>query len=460
MKTPSAPAAPDPVKTAQAQTATNISTAVANSALNNVNQVTPDGTLTYTQTGNRFIEDSTTGQNYWRGPNGEIQSSAPMTTTAGTTTRQPIYRLDGGKNGSGQQVISGYKNVTTGGGSKAADGWSQVKGYYIPTSTATQTLSPAQQAIKDQNDAAELNLGTIANQQSGFLRDYLARPVTADGLPAAGDVSSIAAPQYERLSNTDYEDSRKRVEDALYSRLNPQIERDLETTRTQLVNQGIRVGSPAWTAAMSDFNRGVADQRTSITLAGGEEQSRLAGLDLQRLGFNNTVTGQERAAQVEKFNMQNAARSSAMQEQFAYRNQPLNEISALMSGSQVSQPQWAQSAQSNIPTTDYAGLVQQNYQAKLQAWQQAQASKQGVLGGLFGLGSSLIAASDRRLKTDIERVGTGPLGLAVYVFRYVWGGPLRLGFMAQEVARVLPEAVLSMPNGYLAVDYGKVLESA
>lgn len=47
--TPSPPKAPDPVKTAQAQTATNLATAQAQSNLNNINTVGPTGTTTYTQ---------------------------------------------------------------------------------------------------------------------------------------------------------------------------------------------------------------------------------------------------------------------------------------------------------------------------------------------------------------------------------------------------------------------------
>ena len=85
-----APKPPDPKETASAQTATNIGTAIANSYMGNVNQVTPDGSLTYSQSGTQK----------WTDPlNGKV--------------------------------------------------------YDIPTWTATQTLSQAQQAIKGQNDAAE-----------------------------------------------------------------------------------------------------------------------------------------------------------------------------------------------------------------------------------------------------------------------------------------------------------------
>jgi hypothetical protein len=60
MSKPAAPAAPNPVTTAQAQTASNEATAVANTTLGNTNQVTPYGTTDYTQTGG--YTDPTTGQ--------------------------------------------------------------------------------------------------------------------------------------------------------------------------------------------------------------------------------------------------------------------------------------------------------------------------------------------------------------------------------------------------------------
>lgn len=48
---PKAPAAPDPAKTAEAQSATNKETAYWNAVLNNVNQITPYGNLTYSAAG-------------------------------------------------------------------------------------------------------------------------------------------------------------------------------------------------------------------------------------------------------------------------------------------------------------------------------------------------------------------------------------------------------------------------
>jgi hypothetical protein len=78
------------------------------------------------------------------------------------------------------------------------------------------------------------------------------------------------------------------------------------------------------------------------------------------------------------------------------------------------------------------------------------------MGGMGAYGPPAgMTLSDRRLKTDITRLSTRSDGLGVYQFRYVWGGPLHIGLMAQEVQPLYPDAVLHR-DGYLMVDYGRV----
>ncbi|WP_246706442.1 tail fiber domain-containing protein [Rhizobium laguerreae] len=64
--------------------------------------------------------------------------------------------------------------------------------------------------------------------------------------------------------------------------------------------------------------------------------------------------------------------------------------------------------------------------------------------------------SDRRLKTDIRRLGTSAEGIPVYAFRYIWGGPLFVGTMAQDLLAIRPEAVIETASGYYMVDYDKL----
>lgn len=70
--------------------------------------------------------------------------------------------------------------------------------------------------------------------------------------------------------------------------------------------------------------------------------------------------------------------------------------------------------------------------------------------GLASIGSSIF--SDERLKSNIKRVGTHPLGIGVY--DYDKFGKRERGLLAQEVEEVMPEAVEDDPSGYKKVKYG------
>lgn len=75
--------------------------------------------------------------------------------------------------------------------------------------------------------------------------------------------------------------------------------------------------------------------------------------------------------------------------------------------------------------------------------------------------------SDRRLKSDIKKIGVHSNGLNVY--EWEWNAKAfvlgldkypRKGFIAQEVQKVFPEAVFEDNHGYLKIDYSKIKEVA
>lgn len=91
-----------------------------------------------------------------------------------------------------------------------------------------------------------------------------------------------------------------------------------------------------------------------------------------------------------------------------------------------------------------------------QASQNASNAASAGLGQAVGtLGTMWAISSDRRLKKDIVAVGTDErTGLTLYQFRYIDGGDtVYQGVMADEVAVRYPDAVVQMPDGYLAVNY-------
>lgn len=331
MGKPKAPKPPDPKETAAAQTGTNVTTALANAQLQNVNQITPDGSLT-------FSTDPTQTQTFVDPTNGAQ--------------------------------------------------------FEVPRFTATTELSPEQQAIADQQNRANLGLSTLAADQTEFLQDFFNRPF--DGSNEATEA---------RL----FELGSKRLE--------PVLQRQEEQLRTRLANQGIKVGSEAFDRELELQNQSRNDAFNQLLLQG---------------------------------------RGQAFSEAQALRNQPINEIGALLGTGQVSQPNFINTNQPSIPTVDFAGLVNENFNQRLNIFNQEAAARQNLLGGLFGLGAGVL--SDERAKKDAKRVGTIK-GNPIYEYRYKGepdDAPKSLGVMAQEAEKKAPEAVETGADGLKRVNYGEL----
>lgn len=335
----SAPKPPSASSLASAQTGSNIGTAIANANLGYVNQVTPDGSLTYSQRGTYNFVDPTTG-----------------------------------------------------------------KSYGIPQYQATQTLSPASQKIYNLGKKTETNLAQIGADQSGAIRSHLSKPFKfaqsqirlpnmQESIPGAGEV--------RRSYGTDFSADRQKVEDALMARMNPQLDRDRESLRTQLVNQGLNIGTEAYTRAMEDFGRNANDARFGAILSAGQEQSRLADLEAQRAGFENAAQAQQFGQNTSQAQFGNQVRQQGFANQTALqgtqdqralteRNQPLNEIAALLSGSQVAMPNFASVPTQQMPNTDVAGIMNSAYANQFNAWNNRQQQGQQLAGGILGLGANLL----------------------------------------------------------------------
>jgi len=90
---------------------------------------------------------------------------------------------------------------------------------------------------------------------------------------------------------------------------------------------------------------------------------------------------------------------------------------------------------------------------------QTQTRQLGIMDYLTA-GASIAGMSDIRLKKNIKKVGELANGLGVYTWEWkdkvkqlVGNFSMTKGVMAQEAMEVAPEAVITAPNGYLAVDY-------
>ena len=151
----------------------------------------------------------------------------------------------------------------------------------------------------------------------------------------------------------------------------------------------------------------------------------------------------------------NIAQQQALAQAIQGRQMPLNEITALMSGSQIQNPQFQAYSGSNIAAAPIFGATQAQGQAAQNAYNQQVAQQNANTAGMYSLGGAALSAfSDSRLKSNIVKVGNHPLGIGIY--EYDIFGHRERGVMAQELMQVMPDAVHQHPSGYFMVDYGRL----
>lgn len=227
-----------------------------------------------------------------------------------------------------------------------------------PQYSATQTYSPEQQKLYDLTNQAAQQYGETANTQLAAVKGKLAQPLDFSSLGAAPVIN---------------EATRQSVADSMYQRLNPQLERDRSALETSLANQGITAGSSAYNTAMDELNRSKTDARLAIDSQAGNEASRLYGLE-------------------------SSARNAAINEMMQQRSTPLNELSAMLSGSQVQGPQFVTPPQAQIASPDIMGMTSNNYAIGSQNANAAAAmsnqSRSAGQSGMYGLiGTGLMAGA-------------------------------------------------------------------
>lgn len=225
-----------------------------------------------------------------------------------------------------------------------------------------------------------------------------------------------------------------------------------------------RYGSGAYGNAVSQ------NQQDLATQLGNTDASMLSGMYQQNM--QNMMAGAQGLSQ--NYNV-------ASQQQLAGSSNAPNVVNSInaagtnlynMGGNQ----QALEQAQINAPWTllnNYSNLIQGNYGGTTSTpYYQNQAA--GALGGAasgaaigstFGpwgtaigaVGGGLMGAfSDRRLKADIESTGARlDNGIQLYRYRYLWDAPRmrRVGVMADEVRRIVPQAVARDASGFDMVNY-------
>lgn len=218
--------------------------------------------------------------------------------------------------------------------------------------TVTQTLSPEQQSLYNQQTQAKGLMGDLSIQGGQSLKGVVGTPVDFSGAPAGGG---------------SYEGTRKQVIDAMMSRANEDYAKQSDESNSSLIAAGIRPGTKAYADRQQMIERSRNDARTQAEISGGNAASQAFGMD-------------------------EARRKSVIAELLTKRQTPLNEMSALMSGSQVSNPfampGASQSASVAPPPVFGATTATGDYNADIYNAQQQQ--RAGNMSGLFGLGAATL----------------------------------------------------------------------
>ena len=282
MGKPSAPQPPDPTKTAQAQTASNVDTARASAQLAAVNQNSPYGTVSYTQT---------------------------------------------------------PSNVNVGGAN-------------IPSYTQNVTLSPEQQSLYNKTTGIE---GQALDTGAAGLAGASKVLSTPFGIPAG--VPSLP------LSASDFATQGQQAQDAAMQRFNQDWTRQQADTRSNEVNEGILPGSEQYTYNEDMLNRARNDALAQAIGVGNQQQNTL-------------------------FQQAGQARQQALGEAQLMRNQPINELTALLGTSQIQTPSGAPNFGVSVAPTNVAGITNAGYQNQLAQYQaKLAASPWNAIGNIASAGA-------------------------------------------------------------------------
>lgn len=319
--------------------------------------------------------------------------------------------------------------------------------------TNNQTLSPEQQGLYQKNVNSQLQQADLLSGLTSRVADSTSTPLSFTGGPrltGSLSTSSFQTPTFaDNLRDPSAPDSRatnlyaglaspqqyaQNAADAQYNAqtryLQPQQQQQRQSLESRLAEQGFVPGTPAYSQAMGDLNRtqdmALAQARDSATLQGAQVGNQQFNNDLagrqfgaaeQNANYGRDLSGQQfqfaqdtsnRGMQREQtqdanslasllFNQSqqagvfgNQARNQYISELLAQRQYPLNELNALRSGTQVTNPSLtAQYSTPNLQTVDQLGAAQNNYNNQLGAYNAQVSSDNALLGTIGGVAGSI-----------------------------------------------------------------------
>ncbi len=221
-----------------------------------------------------------------------------------------------------------------------------------PVPYVTEELSPGQQRIFDIGEKTQQELGSLglnATQKAGNI------------LGQQFDINSI--PGIQKTDNFD----RESIYNSLVQRATDQNARDVDSKRSQLIAQGIPVGSEAYNREMDALGRQLNDARQQANLAAGSQQQQ-----------------------------QLDARRQLITEALANRQTPLNEINALRSGSQIAPLAFSNVQGANVGAAPMFAAAQAQDNSAMDRFGINTGTYNNFVSGLFSLGGAALSPGPKK----------------------------------------------------------------
>lgn len=208
--------------------------------------------------------------------------------------------------------------------------------------TLTQSLSPERQATAS---ALERLASTGANSLQGIIGS----PFSLEGLPGQAQSS---------------EATRKRVLDAMSGRIEEDYASKRDRANSEMIARGLRPGTKAYQDEMYMLDRARNDARNQAEATAGGEVSRQFGMDTE-------------------------GRKNALAELLLRRQWPINEITALLSGTQIGNPFAMPGASqgANIQGAPLFAATNALSGYNTDVYNSQAAGRGNFMSGLFGLGA-------------------------------------------------------------------------
>jgi hypothetical protein len=233
--------------------------------------------------------------------------------------------------------------------------------------TVTQTLTPTAQKTLEAQQGVQYSLANLGQQGANTASNVLDKPFNFGGpaVQTSLDTSNVAKmPVNAGMTG----------QEAIMQRLEPSLAKQRVSTETNLINQGLRPGTEAYNNAIQLLGQQENDART---------QAVLGGLNLD-IGAN--AQGFNQAVQSGQFG--NTAQQQALAEAIQQRQMPLNEITALMSGSQIQNPQFGAYSGATVQAAPMFAATQAQGAFDMNAYNQQVAQQNATTQGMFALGGA------------------------------------------------------------------------